>query len=239
MKRIWILAFSIAIIGMAQAQTTAPLQIVDRLLTDTVSRDRMPTAPVDMVMLHFCSDVIANPEDPFNVTRIEEIFTSYTVSSHYLIGRDGTVYRFVPENRVAFHAGTGNLDWAPERTNRLNEFSIGIEMLNVGSANDMKIFMSPEKYAAFAKKHPDWIGYTDAQYAALDALLKGIKSRNPAIQMDRKHIIGHDEYAGPRRTDPGETFDYTRIGLPAQQDSVECDILPPSEPSIDLSDQGL
>jgi N-acetyl-anhydromuramyl-L-alanine amidase AmpD len=197
----------------ANAQTTTPLRLVDRLLTDTVSRDRMATAPLDVVMLHFCSDVLENPHDPFNVGRIVEIFTSYTVSAHYLIGRDGTVFRFVPEDRVAFHAGRGNLSWAPERRNRLNDWSIGIEMLSIGSAKDMALFMSPEKYAAYAEKHPDWIGYTDAQYQALQSLLKSIRSRHPAIRFDRKHIIGHDEYAGARRTDPGELFDWKRIGL--------------------------
>ncbi len=205
--------FSIACLSITHAQTTAPLQIVDRPLTSTVSRDRLATAPVDMVMLHFCSDVIENPDDPFNVDRIVEIFTSYTVSAHYLIGRDGTVFRFVPETRVAYHAGRGSLSWAPERTNLLNDYSIGIEMLNVGSANDMAIFMSSEKYAEYAKKHPDWIGYTDEQYQALNTLLSSIQIRHPAVKHNKKHIIGHDEYAGSRRTDPGELFDWKRIGL--------------------------
>lgn len=197
----------------ANAQTTASLRIVDRLMPNTVSRDRKPTSPVDTVMLHFCSDVVEHPENPFNVDRVLQVFTSYTVSAHYLIGRDGTVYRLVPESRAAYHAGRGKLAWAPERTDNLNEYSIGIEMLNVGSAKDMKIFMSPAKYAEFAKQHPDWIGFTDAQYQALRALLASIQSRHPGVKMDRHHILGHSDYAGARRTDPGETFDWKRIGL--------------------------
>ena len=208
-----LLGLTLTITGHCMAQTTTGLHIVDRLLPESVSRARKPTSPVDMVMLHFCSDVLENPENPFNVDRIVDIFTSYTVSSHYLIGRDGTVYRFVPESKVAFHAGKGHLDWVPDRDNNLNEFAIGIEMLNVGSANDMKVFMSAKKYAAFAKKHPNWIGYTDAQYNALNLLLKSIQSRHPAIKMDRHHIVGHEEYAGSRRPDPGETFNWKRIGL--------------------------
>ncbi len=199
--------------SIAAADTTAPLRIVDRPLTATVSRDRMPTAPLDTVMLHFCSDVIENPDNPFSVDRIVEIFEGVGVSAHYLIGRDGTVYRFVPEERVAYHAGKGTVPGKPERTNKLNEYSIGIEMLNVGSAKDMAIFMKPEVYAAFAKKHPDFIGYTDAQYQALRQLLAQIEQRHPAIKHDRQHIVGHDEYAGSRRTDPGELFNWSRIGL--------------------------
>lgn len=217
MKILAAFCLAVALAASASAQTTAPLRMVDRLMPNTVSRERKATAPIDMVMLHFCSDVVENPDNPFNVDRIYEIFTSVTVSAHYLIGRDGTVYRFVPENRVAYHAGKGVIPWQPERTNRLNDYSIGIEMLNVGSAEDMKIFMSPAKYQAYAAAHPDWIGFTDAQYAALRTLLEHIRSRHPDIKLDRRHIIGHSEYAGKaRRTDPGTTFDWTRIGLPAE-----------------------
>ena len=215
-RKLLTLVVLIAITAGATGQTTSPLKFVDKWLPAKCSSDRQPTATVDMVMLHFCSDVVKNPQDPFNVDRIVEIFTEYTVSAHYLIGRDGTIYNFVPENRVAFHAGKGTVPWAPERNNKLNHYSIGIEMLNVGSQDDMKIFMSPQKYKEFAAAHPDWIGYTDAQYKALGELLKGIQSRNPGVKLDRKHIVGHNEYAGPRRTDPGTTFDWSRIGLPAK-----------------------
>ncbi|MGI8907682.1 MAG: N-acetylmuramoyl-L-alanine amidase [Candidatus Sumerlaeaceae bacterium] len=201
-----------------QEGTSFTLTYVDRWLPESVQRDRKATATVDMIMLHFCSDCIANPDNPYNVDRIVEIFTSYTVSAHYLIGRDGVVYRFVPESKVAFHAGRGKLEWMPDRANQLNEYAIGIEMLNVGTWKDMQIFMSKEKYDAFAEKHPDWIGYTDAQFAALDALISDIRKRHPAIWFDRKHIVGHSEYAGVgRRTDPGELLDYARVGLPKTQ----------------------
>lgn len=197
------------------AQSTYTLKFQDDWLPKTVQRDRQPTAPIDVIMLHFCSDCIENPDNPYNYKRIIDIFTSAGVSAHYLIDREGVVHRFVAEEKVAFHAGRGHADWMPDRTNRLNEYSIGIEMLNVSTWNDMQIFMKKEQYDAFAAKHPDWIGYTDAQYAALDALIKQIRSRHPSIPFDRKHIIGHSEWAGSaRRTDPGELFDYTRIGLP-------------------------
>jgi N-acetylmuramoyl-L-alanine amidase len=198
------------------AQSTYTLRFQDDWLPKKVQRDRQATAPVDMIMLHFCSDCIEHPENPYNYHRIMEIFTSVTVSAHYLIDREGVVHRFVPETNVAYHAGRGNIDWMPERANKLNEYSIGIEMLNISTWNDMALFKMPkEKYDAIATKHPDWIGYTDAQYAALKALIEQIRSRHPAIVFDRKHIIGHSEYAGTgRRTDPGELFDYTRIGLP-------------------------
>ena len=48
-------------------------------------------------------------------------------------------------------------------------------------------------------------------------LLAEIYNRHPAIVRDRRHIIGHDEYAGPRqrpadpKVDPGNLFDWRRI----------------------------
>ncbi len=163
----------------SESSTTAPqmnLRIVDNLLTGSTSRERLTTTTVDTIMLHFCSDVIQNPDNPYSVTRIADIFTSYGVSAHYLIDREGVVHRFVPEERVAYHAGKGHLEWMPDRHNNMNEFSIGIEMLNIGSWRDMKTFMSKEKYEAFASKYPEWIDYTEAQYQALNLLIASIRS---------------------------------------------------------------
>jgi N-acetyl-anhydromuramyl-L-alanine amidase AmpD len=169
-------------------------------------------------MLHFCSDVIAHPDNPYDINRQVEIFQKAPASANYLIARDGTVYRLVPEDRVAWHAGKGHLDWDPKMTS-MNSKSIGIEMFAIGSPNDMKLFgMTQEKYDAFKSKHPEWVGFSDAQYAALNQLIKDIRARHPAIKFDRYHIIGHEEWAGhARRTDPGELFDWKRIGLPKER----------------------
>jgi N-acetyl-anhydromuramyl-L-alanine amidase AmpD len=164
-------------------------------------------------MLHFKSAVMVKPEDPFNVDAVLDIFTNYTVSAHYLVDRDGTVYRLVPEDRTAFHAGRGRLPGPPYFENSLNDHSIGIEIMAMGSARDMLPFMSPSRHAELMAKNPHWFGYTDAQYASLRALLAEILRQFPGIAPDRMHIIGHDEYAPGRKTDPGETFDYTQLGL--------------------------
>lgn len=52
-------------------------------------------------------------------------------SAHYLIGKDGTVYSLVPEDRIAYHAG--NWDY--------NVKSIGIEL--EGKSEDASIFTTP------------------------------------------------------------------------------------------------
>src|SRR3954447_22620551 len=189
--------------------------IVDRLMPLTHSSPRSATQPVDVILLHFSSDFLQHPDDAFNVDRVIQIYTDAKVSTHYLIDRDGHIYRLVEESRRAWHAGKGVLPWDRKRVDNLNSSSIGIEMLAVGSEADMvPLFCKAEHYRAFKEKHADAIGYTDAQYAALNELIDDIRGRFPLIKHDRYHILGHEEWAGRgRRTDPGELFDWTKIGL--------------------------
>jgi N-acetyl-anhydromuramyl-L-alanine amidase AmpD len=188
-----------------------PLKIVDHLMSEKVSRPR-GNRPVEYVMLHFSSDVVAHPEAPYDLDRVIATYGN-AASANYLIDRDGNVFCLVKENRVAWHAGKGALPWPPYLTNNLNSYSIGIEMMNVSTWQDMKIFMPKATYDKVAKKD---IGYTDAQYKSLNLLLAGIRGRWPQVKMDRHHIVAHSTYAPGRRSDPGELFDWTRIGLPAE-----------------------
>ena len=186
----------------------SPGTIIDRPMASKFSRPR--DVDPDMIVIHFSSDVLRHPDAPYDVEKVIAIYEEYGVSAHYLIDRSGRVYRLVTEERTALHAGKGRLPWEPNRENRLNDHSIGIELLAVGSYDDMKIFMSREKYDALDSKH---IGFTAQQYLSLKALIDDIATRRPAIEKDRRHIIGHDEYAPGRRTDPGALFDWSKIGL--------------------------
>jgi len=182
-------------------------------LIPEMSRDRPPEQPVDFVMIHFCSEIVENKENPFDINAILRRFVQNRVSAHYLIDRNGGIHRLVDENRAAFHAGKGELPWLPSSRDKMNERSIGIELTAIGSEGDMKPFLSNQDYNEIAQLHPDWIGFTGKQYAALKDLLKEIVLRHPRLEFDRCHIIGHEEYASERRTDPGELFDYSKLGL--------------------------
>ncbi|HEX7049110.1 MAG TPA: N-acetylmuramoyl-L-alanine amidase, partial [Longimicrobiales bacterium] len=61
------------------------------------------------------------------------------VSYHYLIGRDGRIYRLVPEERRAWHAGVSG--W--EGRQGCNDYSIG-----VGLCNDGREPYTPAQYDA-------------------------------------------------------------------------------------------
>lgn len=205
---------------MAQ-DAKAPLKFVDRPML-AQSSPRKPSVVVDHIVLHFSSDVIAHPDHPYDIDRQIEIYRGGPASANYLIARDGTIYRLVPEDRVAWHAGTGHLSWDPT-IKSMNQRAIGIEMFAIGSPADMKLFgMTQAQYDTFKSKHPEWVGFSDAQYAALNQLIDEIRARHPAILHDRFHIIGHEEWAGrARRTDPGQLFDWTRIGLTRERPATQ------------------
>ncbi|HTL30867.1 MAG TPA: N-acetylmuramoyl-L-alanine amidase [Tepidisphaeraceae bacterium] len=202
-----------ALIAIGASPATQP-RVIERLMPKTHSSTRPTTAKVDTIVLHFSSDLVSHPDHPYDVENQIQIYDKANVSAHYLIDREGTIYKLVDEKRAAWHAGKGSLPWDKTRTS-MNSSSIGIEMLAVGSKDDMApLFMSAKKYDGFAKKHPEWIGFTDAQYASLEWLISDIQSRWPEIKHDEHHIIGHEDWAGrKRRTDPGQTFDWKAIGI--------------------------
>jgi len=106
------------------------------------------------------------------------------VSAHYVVDRDGTVYRCVPDDRRAWHAGGSVL----AGRDNVNDFSIGIEL------------------AGFAAQP-----YPGPQIDALVELCIEVCSRHPAISLDR--IVGHEHIAVPagRKTDPGPHFPWEAV----------------------------
>ena len=179
--------------------------ITTDVFTDMASRER--DGEITHIVIHFISNVIANRTDPYNIGDIHSIFLNYGVSAHYIIDRDGTIHLAVPEGRVAFHAGAGYLADFPDYENNLNQHSIGIELLGIGSQDDMSVFLTAAEYDAL---DPDLIGFTDAQYEALNWLVNDILGRHPLILPNRAHIIGHSEYS-PDKPDPGELFEWGRL----------------------------
>ncbi|MFV8830189.1 N-acetylmuramoyl-L-alanine amidase [Alkalihalobacterium sp. APHAB7] len=195
---------------MLQSEETRRNDIdsVDYLLPLENSKPR--TEAITHVMVHFISNAARNPEDPYNTNDIYSIFEEYGVSAHYMIGRDGTVFRLVSEDRVAYHAGAGELEGYPDYKDSLNEFSIGIELLAIGTREEMFPAIPVRVYNVI---DPRLVGYTDEQYESLNVLLDDIFQRNPSIIRDRNHVIGHDEYAPGRKADPGSLFDWSKLGL--------------------------
>ncbi|AFV00717.1 1,6-anhydro-N-acetylmuramyl-L-alanine amidase AmpD [Simiduia agarivorans] len=101
------------------------------------------------------------------------------VSSHLFIRRSGELVQFVPLNRRAWHAGVS----AFEGRQNCNDYSIGIEL-----------------------EGTDDLPYTQAQYDVLAQVTRDIQRLFPAINGDR--IVGHNDIAPTRKTDPGRAFDW-------------------------------
>lgn len=182
--------------------------VTEYLLPFSNSEERIEN--ITHAVLHFTSNALNNPNNPYLIEDTYNIFKDGGVSANYVIGRSGEIYLFVPENRVAYHAGKGQLQAFPEYKDRLNHYSIGIELLAIGTREEM-IPMIAE--AGFDKIDSELIGYTEAQYQSLNILLNDIVKRHPNIIKNRNHIVGHDDYAPDRKTDPGSLFNWSKIGL--------------------------
>lgn len=64
--------------------------------------------------------------DKYDIDLVLKQFSTYGVSAHYVIGRDGIVYQLVDEKDNSYHAGKSSL---PDGTTNVNSCSIGIEIM--------------------------------------------------------------------------------------------------------------
>ncbi|MFZ4581447.1 MAG: N-acetylmuramoyl-L-alanine amidase [Paludibacter sp.] len=100
----------------------AQSQIVDKKMS--VGFRTAQNRSIDVLIIH---SVFNNSGgDFYDIDLIIKQFSKYGVSSHYLIGCDGVIYRLVDENNVAYHAGKSSL---PDGRTAVNSCSLGIELV--------------------------------------------------------------------------------------------------------------
>lgn len=187
-------------------QSVLQLEIKELYLPPAYSVPR--EQEITHIVIHSLSNVVANPENPYQVVDLYLLLMEYGVSTHYLIDRSGEVYQLVPEQRVAFHAGRSSFPHLPFFPHNMNDCSIGIELMGIGTREEMLPIISEEIYDSI---RDNFIGYTEAQYSALSLLLNDIHKRFPTIPQSRYHVIGHEDYAPGRKADPGNLFDWKKI----------------------------
>lgn len=148
-----------------------------------------------------------------DLARTLEIFTdpARKAAAHLVVDTDGAIYECVPcwdePARRAWHAGVSR--WHDGATNweALNDWSIGVELVNYNG---------------------NILPFTAAQYAALAAIVAHLRRRCPAL-MHATAVLGHEQIAGFRgKADPGWQFDWSRFfaqcypDQPAPQRSPVC-----------------
>ncbi|MBX9945839.1 MAG: N-acetylmuramoyl-L-alanine amidase [Reyranella sp.] len=134
---------------------------------------------VDVLVLHYTELPL---QESLDILR--DAARELRVSAHYVLAEDGTTYRLVPEDRVAWHAGRSY--WRGREA--LNATSIGVEIVNL---------------------HGDRHDYPPRQIAALIDLCRGIMGRHPAIVA--RNVVGHSDIAPKRKIDPGLRFPWRTL----------------------------
>ena len=161
------------------------------------ANDRPESAVPELIVIHN----ISLPPGEFGGPYIEALFTNaldpeqhpffatlegLRVSAHFLIRRDGELVQFVPVHRRAWHAGQSV--WCGRAD--CNDFSLGIEL-----------------------EGTDDLAYSDDQYSCLTALVSTLQAHYPGLASGA--IVGHSDIAPGRKTDPGASFEWQRLGIQA------------------------
>jgi N-acetyl-anhydromuramoyl-L-alanine amidase len=155
--------------------------------------ERPPGVYPELIVVHG----ISLPPGKFGGPWIDQLFTNrldalahpyfaamseLKVSAHALIRRGGEVVQYVPFQRRAWHAGESSY----RGRERCNDFSIGIEL-----------------------EGADDFDYAVNQYHTLAAMIRALVRTYPSLS--RQHIVGHEDVAPGRKTDPGPVFDWRRL----------------------------
>lgn len=168
-------------------------------VTRTLSPNRDPRpsgAEIELVVLHN----ISLPPGKFGTGLVEQLFCNtldcsrdnrladlegLEVSAHVFIDRRGRATQFVPLNERAWHAGLSS--WRGR--DGCNSYSIGIEL-----------------------EGTDTQAYTQKQYARLRTVLGWLLGRYSRLGIDT--IVGHNEIAPGRKTDPGPALNWSTLLAP-------------------------
>jgi len=143
--------------------------------------------PVEYVVIHYTA---------CSLERTLQIFSDREkkLCAHFVLAENGDLYDFgnfySGPIRQGAHAGETFFNVGTKTLRAFNEFSIGIEIVNLNG----NVF-------------PFW----DAQYESLKELILHLKNRFPTLN-NPDRIVGHEQIAGHRgKADPGRCFDWTRF----------------------------
>ena len=137
-------------ISSSAAESSIPkFKIIDRLVGwgFTKSNNRS----IDTIIIHSSYNAIGSDTHDLDDI-INKEYKPNGVSPHYIIDRDGRVYRLVADQNIAYHAGVSKM---PDGRTNVNDFSIGIEVVETQSESP-----SAAQYASLKSL----IGYLKGEY---------------------------------------------------------------------------
>lgn len=155
------------------------------------------------------------------------------VSAHLVVARDGSITQLVPFDTIAWHAGKSSY----KGRSGFNKFSVGIEIENAGIlARSGEVFRSwfgatydPNEVIEAVHRNQQeakyWQTYTEEQIETVKEICQLLIDN-----YDIRHILGHEEIAPRRKTDPGPAFPLDRLRnelLAGDRDQDQSDETPP------------
>ena len=135
-------------------------------------------------------------------------------SAHLVIGREGEIMQLVPFNKIAWHAGKSEY----QGRKGMNHYSIGIELDNAGRLSRLegeyvswfgRKYLSTHVMAATHKnesKNGYWHLYSEEQIDCVQRVCELLRDR-----YEINTIVGHDDIAPGRKTDPGPAFPLDKL----------------------------
>ncbi len=133
---------------------------------------------IDTIVIH--SMFAEGTPHPMDVFSCHQTLINHHVSAHYYIDQKGGIFSSIPVILRAWHAGNSTMPLPNDTRQAVNDFSVGIELIS-----DLDLSFSKE------------------QYESVIFLIQNISSKHPISA-----IVGHDQIAPGRKTDPGLKFDW-------------------------------
>lgn len=172
------------------------MDIVEQLLPYHARLKKRNPEKLRLIVLHCTELPTLEQAREFGERVVLEDGTGH--SGHYYLDRDGRVYRFVEDRRIAHHVA------------RHNNESIGIELVNSGRY--------PNWFYSNSQLFEEQ--YTDEQIFSLKELLSDLRRKYPGISgiarhsdLDTRLVAAEDDPRKQvrRRLDPGPLFPWDEI----------------------------
>ncbi|MFO7847117.1 MAG: N-acetylmuramoyl-L-alanine amidase [Balneolaceae bacterium] len=182
----------------------------DDIVIDEVDKNSgtFPEGLPDTIVIHYTAGPsLSSAVHTFKDPRVK-------ACAHIVVDRDGKITQMIPFNKIGWHAGESS--WLDR--NELNNYSIGIEIVNAGrmekSGNTWRPWFGKsysEDEVILAKHRNEdektwWHLYTEEQIASTFELCKQLIN-----SYNIRYILGHEEISPGRKSDPGPAFPLDKL----------------------------